>query len=340
MAALSPTSGVSGSLPNGMSMEQLLAMLQSSGGPPPGQQLGGGATNPNNTGVLSTPQTQGQNGTLTSQPNAPTAALAANPMLPTSAYTAQVTNALQPEFTQQNQALTEQLAGEGVLNSGAASNQLQNLVGQQSSAVSAAVAPLLEQGNAEQSATSLANAASVNNANDLGYTGGLSTYQLGQNLGNTDALANQNTQTTYDLANLGALNSTQLAQMGYSNQDYLTMLQDIYGIDTSGQAAGNTIDIGSVPTGSSAYLNGQNSVAGSAAGIGAGTVGQPTSVYGTGTNAYTGLTNDSETGGTSGQSDFNGVYGTGGSGEGTDGSGEVTDDPYYGGGGFTDYTAS
>lgn len=244
-------------------------------------------TNPNATGVL--PQTVGQppqntTPSLTQAPTAPTAALAQNPMLPTADYTQQVTSALQPEFDSQNKALTEQLAGEGILNSGAASKGLQDLTGEQSSAIASAVAPLLQQGNAEQSATSLANAAATNSANDLGYSGGLSTYQLGQNLGNTNALANQNTQTTYDLANLGSLNSTQLAQMGYSNQDYLTMLQDIYGIDTSGQAAGNQIAIGSVPTGSSAYLSGQSSVANSAAGVGAGTVGQPTSVYGVGTN--------------------------------------------------------
>lgn len=268
MAAVAPG-------PGGMTIDQIMAMLQSQGG---GPQVSAPA--------LGAPQQA--NGTLTQAPTVPGTAYASNPMLPTSDYTAQVTNALQPQFTQQNQSLTQQLEGEGILNSGAASKQLQDLTGEQSAAISSAVAPLLAQGNAEASQTNLQNAAAKNNTNALGYSGGLSTYQLGQQLGNTNALANQNTQTTYDLANLGALNSTQLAQMGYSNQDYLTMLQDIYGIDTSGQAAGNSVDIGSVATGANAYLNGQNSVTNSAGGIGAGTVGGPTSVYGTGTGAGVG----------------------------------------------------
>lgn len=217
----------------------------------------------------------------TTAPRAPTAALANNAQLPVSAYTQSVRDSLQPTFTAQDQSLAENLAGMGILNSGAANKSFQDLTGQQSAAISSAVSPLIEQGYQNEANTNVSNAAARNAAASQGYGGANSNYQLGQQLGQQSSLANQQTQTTYDLANLGALNSQQLAQLGYSNQDYQQMIQALYGITTGGQNASNVIAEGSVPYGSQAYQAGMNLASGGAAGMGAGSVGAPTSGTGT-----------------------------------------------------------
>lgn len=221
-----------------------LAEITQTQGGPNGQNWGFNGSAVGSSGGASVGQPTQQPGTpvnpTTPDPNAAakqaasTAVLAPQAQLPTQDYVNQVTQSLQPTFTSQEQTLAENLAGMGILNSGAANKVFQDLTGQQSATIAGLVAPLLAQGNSQQFQTNNSNADRQN-----------SMIQQ----------ANQLSEQT-GLANLGSAQALQLAQLGFANSDQNTLINAIYGLTGGNQQAINQIAANSVGQGSQAYQGG------------------------------------------------------------------------------------
>lgn len=158
----------------------------------------------------------------------------------TSAYTQQVQQSLQPQFTQAQQQLAAQQAAMGTLSSGQGNQGLQDLYAGQNATVAGLVAPMIQQGNAEQYGANTTNAGAANAYQTLLQN---QVYGAGQNSINNNLQAQE--------FNAGSANNAQLAQLGYSNSDYQQQMAELAGLQSQGLGG----QVGTLGTGVGQQLN-------------------------------------------------------------------------------------
>jgi hypothetical protein len=176
------------------------------------------ASTVNPASVASTPDMQAATVNPNSLPTAQAASVDQS-QLPGAlgSYEQMVQSAMAPQFQQQNDALTANLADRGIFNSSAGQTLQNNLTGQQDASLSSAYEPLISQFAGAYNSNNQLNASNQQSANMADYSGLLS--QIG---------ANQNNQQ--------AANATNYAGQ-QSNNQLLAQLQQQAGL--SNQAANN-----------------------------------------------------------------------------------------------------
>lgn len=148
-------------------------------------------------------------------------------------YEQSVNTAMAPQFQQQNDALTANLADRGIFNSSAGQQLQNNLTGQQDASLSSAYEPLISQFAGAYNSNNQLNAGNQQAANMADYSGLLN--QIGANQTNQQAANATNYAGTQSDNQLGA----QLQQQaGLSNQaannTANTQNADAYGAITAG----------------------------------------------------------------------------------------------------------
>lgn len=151
-----------------------------------------------------------------------------------SAYYSALQTALQPGFNTQANALAQQEAAMGVVNSGQGVNDFGQLAQDQNAIYAQQAAPMISQGFQNQFSANSQNAAAQNSLQQLLQN---QSYGAGINNANNALQAQEfNSGQNYGLLSqdLGYQNALQLAQLGYGNSDYLAQLQGITGLEGTG----------------------------------------------------------------------------------------------------------
>lgn len=184
------------------------------------------------------------------------------------AYASALQQSFAPYFGESQQQLAGDLAGMGILSSGAGAKQLQDLTARNNATYANALLPLIQQGFGQQFQANAQNAGAQNQAASQGYSGALQSF-LNQ-LQNQFAAQrqNQDLQAQYGLA-----------QMGYGNQDYLTQLGILAGLQGQGLGGLNSIYGQGMNNAYNGYLSPQSNMAQYAYGAGGAGV-YPNSGYG------------------------------------------------------------
>lgn len=141
-------------------------------------------------------------------------------------YEQALNSSMQPQFTQQQQQLEEDLASRGITNSGAAGQLVGNLQGQQSAAIASAEQPMISQAFGYDQQDLTQNAQNRMTANELN-----------QQYANEFALSNQSAANTANQTNASYYNQAQYTNAGEYNQ-YLNTLEN-QGYNTYDQELGS-----------------------------------------------------------------------------------------------------
>jgi hypothetical protein len=157
-----------------------------------------------------------------SQGVAPVSAQSVNPALvgaapSTGDITSQIMAALSPQFSQQNQALTESLANAGIVG-GSTGGAVAALGNQQQQQAMAQMAPYIMQGLQMQQTRDLANQGATNQGNQFNSSNALQAAEQNQSLGQQNNQFNTSAQNDISVANQGANLSAQGSNQGAALQ--------------------------------------------------------------------------------------------------------------------------
>lgn len=193
---------------------------------------------------------------------APPIAQVSSPTDITSTASGLVSQALQPYFQQSQEGLEAQLAANGLLGSGAGSQQLQQLSALNNATFAQAMLPVMQQQQQLQSGAASQNANAADSYLSL-------LTNLGANLG--EFTAGQNLQSQE--YNQGLLTQLALANQGIIADPYLQQLNQIGGLYGSNQGSSGSILGSGANNAFSGYMNGvnafQNFLTGAANDVGA-----------------------------------------------------------------------
>lgn len=197
----------------------------------------------------------------------------------TADYSAQLQTAYRPQFDANEHALQEKLAAQGILHSGAGTQQQQYQTGLDNATIAQSLLPILQQSYAQQNANAQQDASASNASGAAGYAGALQTYlqalqqqqqgsEFDASLGQARDQFGQTLTNRQNEFNAGAQNQLQLAQLGYGNQDYLAQLGQIAGLYSGGATSQQNIYANGVGQISNAGTQAAGQAAGFAQGLG------------------------------------------------------------------------